>query len=117
MTVVVGGATAVSADLTDADLRRLVTVAAESGLSTKDAVSAVAADTGLPRKRAMRPPTRPAETTDDRLERLPRIVVMSDPTPSEPTASQPKAFYVTTPIYYVTAAPSSAARTRPLPVT
>src|SRR5204862_132501 len=44
--------------------------------------------------------------TSNPLDRLPRIDAMSDSTPSEQTASQPKAFYVTTPIYYVTAAPS-----------
>jgi 16S rRNA (cytidine1402-2'-O)-methyltransferase len=52
VTIVVSGAEpAVAADLTDGDLRELVESAVGGGLSTKDAIARVTADTGLPRKR------------------------------------------------------------------
>src|SRR5204862_1476871 len=49
--VVSGDDGARPAALHEDDLRRLVTAATEAGLSTKDAVAAVAADTGLPKRR------------------------------------------------------------------
>ena len=52
MTIVVSGAQpAIAADLTDGDLRQLVESAVGDGLSTKDAIAQVTAETGLPRKR------------------------------------------------------------------
>jgi len=51
VTLVVSGAAAVDpADLDESDLRRLVDAAVADGISRKDAVAAVARETGIPRK-------------------------------------------------------------------
>jgi 16S rRNA (cytidine1402-2'-O)-methyltransferase len=51
ITVVVGGASAVPKELTDDELRDAVRELEESGSSRRDAVDAVVATTGLPRRR------------------------------------------------------------------
>lgn len=51
VTIVVSGATAVAADLDDDALRDLVEERVADGLSRKDAIAAVAAGSGMPRRR------------------------------------------------------------------
>lgn len=51
ITLVVAGASVVVADLDDEELARRVAQAQQDGLSRRDAVAVVAADTGLPRRR------------------------------------------------------------------